>query len=281
MINFSFEFISQFPNFKGKLTLADKIYHLKPEAISTNKIGKMNPGHKMLLNINDRIQRRMFVKKSHEPETEIHLKNFLATSKSFLDIGANVGYFTLMAKATNPQIKVFSFEPNPNNVRKIEENINLNQFQDITLSSSCVSDMAGEVSFSVPPVNESGWGRITNDHLPLDNFTHITTKSITIDQLINENYFGKHIPDLVKIDVEGNEFKILKGAKDFLKNHSAILCIELNEPCLLDCGSSSDEIIGYLKDFGYKCFAIKENDQLVEAHFNEPQYKYLNYFFMK
>ncbi|MCK6593739.1 MAG: FkbM family methyltransferase [Bacteriovoracaceae bacterium] len=99
----------------------------------------------MLLNINDRIQRRMFVKKSHEPETEIHLKNFLATSKSFLDIGANVGYFTLMAKATNPQIKVFSFEPNPNNVRKIEENISLNQFQDITLSSSCVSDMAGEV----------------------------------------------------------------------------------------------------------------------------------------
>lgn len=281
MINFSFELISQFPNFKGKLTLADKLYHLNPNAITTNKIGKMQPGHQMLLNINDRIQRRMFVKKSHEPETEIHLKKLLSNAKCFVDIGANVGYFSLMAKAINPNIAVYSFEPNPNNIKKIEENIQLNHYQNITLSSSCVSDSAGTVSFSVPPIHESGWGRITNDHLPLDNFTHISTQAITLDQLMSENYFQHHTPDLIKIDVEGNEFKILKGGKEFLKNHSPILCVELNEPCLVDCGSSSDEIIQYLKSFGYKCYAIKNDDQIIEAHKNEPQYKYLNYFFIK
>lgn len=281
MINFSFELISQFPNFKGKLTLADKLYKLNPKSITTNKIGLMNPGHKMVLNINDRIQRRMFVKKSHEPETEIHLKKFLKNSKCFLDIGANVGYFTLMAKAINPDIAVYSFEPNPNNIKKIEENIKLNNFQNIELSSSCVSDAAGTVSFSVPPINESGWGRITNDHLPLDNFTHITTNAITLDQLMSENYFKNNTPDLVKIDVEGNEYKILKGAKEFLTKNSAILCIELNEPCLKDCGSSSQEIIQYLKNFGYKCYAIQNDDKIIEAHENEPHYKYLNYFFIK
>ena len=140
MINFSFGLISQFPNFKGKLTLADKLYQLNPKSITTNKIGLMSPGHQMVLNIVDRIQRRMFVKKSHEPETEIHLKKFPKNSKCFLDIGANVGYFSLMAKAINPHIAVFSFEPNPNNIKKIEENIKLNDYQNITLSSSCVSD---------------------------------------------------------------------------------------------------------------------------------------------
>ena len=83
MINFSFELISQFPNYKGKLTLADKLYQLNPKSITTNKIGLMSPGHQMVLNIDDRIQRRMFVKKSHEPETEIHLKNFLKIQSVF------------------------------------------------------------------------------------------------------------------------------------------------------------------------------------------------------
>lgn len=281
MINQFYHFFSSIPNFKGKLAISEKIFSAFKGNINQIQISQMQPGHKMSLFLPDRIQRRMFIKKNHEPETEIHLINFLKQSKCFLDIGANVGYFTLLAKSVNPQIKVYAFEPNPNNVKKIKENVELNHFTNIVITSDCLSNSLGEVSFSVPPVNESGWGRITNDHLPLENFIHIKAKSITLDSLIENNFFKNDIPDLIKIDVEGNEFKILQGAKLFFEKFSPILCIELNEPCLQDCQTSSVEIINFMRQLSYKCSAISSNNQLIEVEAADKNYRYLNYFFIK
>lgn len=281
MINQFYSLFSQFPNFKGKLLISEKIFSVFKNKIELNQISQMQPGHKMSLFLPDRIQRRMFIKKNHEPETETHLIQFMKKSKCFLDIGANVGYFSLLAKSVNPNLKVYSFEPNPNNVKKINENIHINGFENIILTADCLSNALGEVSFSVPPINESGWGRITNDHLPLENFTHIKAKTITLDSLVQNNFFGEDIPDLIKIDVEGNEFKIIQGAKIFFEKFSPILCIELNEPCLKDCQTSSSEIINFMKQIGYKCMAISSASELTEVQQAESNYRYLNYFFIK
>lgn len=281
MINQLYQLISTIPNFKGKLIISEKLFKTFQNNINQNQIATMQPGHKMSLYLPDRIQRRMFVKKSHEPETEIHLINFLKNSHCFLDIGANVGYFTMLAKSINPNIQVYAFEPNPNNVKKIKENIELNHFTDITITSDCLSNTLGEVSFSVPPLNESGWGRITNNHLPLENFTHIKAKTITLDSLIDNNFFNNNVPDLIKMDVEGNEFKILLGAKTFFQKFSPILCIELNEPCLIDCQTSSQEIIHFMKDLGYHAFAISDDNKLIEVQAADKNYRFLNYFFKR
>lgn len=280
MLNSIFKNLSHLPQFKGKLTILTKIYEIAPNSIERTLESKMIPGHKMSLLIADRIQRRMFIKKSHEPETEFHMQNNFLKAKTFLDIGANVGYFTMMAKAINPNMKIYSFEPNPNNVGQIKKNIQINDFSNIEVSSLCVSDAKGSVSFSVPPVNESGWGRITNNHLPLENFTTIRAEAISLDELDADNFFKIESPLFVKMDVEGNEYRILKGATNFIKKYQPTFCIELNEPCLKDCGTSSKEIIHHMKELGYECYYI-HHDKLIKTDRAIDGYENLNYWFIQ
>ncbi len=271
--------ISRLPNFTGKLFLAEKIFHKCKNEISGDHTGLMSYGHMMALNLNDRIQRRMFVKHSHEPETEIVFEKYFKNSKCFVDIGANVGYFTLMGKSINPNLKIYSFEPNPNNVERLKKNLSLNKFKDVILSSHCVSDAKSEVTFAVPPENESGWGRIENDFLPLDNFKKITTQAVTLDALLQDGYFGSDRPDLLKVDIEGNEMKMILGAENFLKEFHPVICLELNEPCLKECNTSSEDIIYKLKTIGYDCFYIN-GSSLVKTDKAQSDYKFLNYFFI-
>jgi len=271
--------LSRLPNFKGKLFLAEKAFNAFKQEIKSDHTGLMSYGHLMSLNLQDRIQRRMFVKHCHEPETEKLFEKYFKDSKCFLDIGANVGYFTLMGKSINPKLKIYSFEPNPNNVERLRKNISLNKFNDVVVSSQCISDVNTEVTFAVPPENESGWGRIENDHLPLDNFKKITTQAVTLDSMLESDYFKNDIPDLLKVDIEGNEMKLINGGIKFLEKFHPVICLELNEPCLNESNTSSEEIISKLKSLNYECFYIS-GDKLLKTEKAIVNYKYLNYFFI-
>lgn len=182
-----FTTMSELPNFKGKLFLLENYYQnfLKSSGQKTTKTWT---GVNLSLSMEDRIQRRIFVKKSHEKETEIHILKLASQGGGFIDIGANVGYFSLMVAHKYPQQKVYSFEPNPNNLKLIKANAELNGLANIKVRDVCLSDSSGTVEFAVPPLNESGWGRMNGSETPLENFTKITSQAITLDQLLSENY---------------------------------------------------------------------------------------------
>lgn len=268
------------PQFKGKLTLLNKLYEINPLSIEETLNAQMIPGHKMRLLTADRIQRRMYIKKCHEPETEYHMRTYFLKAHTFLDIGANVGYFSMMAKAINANIKVYSFEPNPTNFQQLLINIEENNFSDIHVNSNCISDYIGTVSFSIPPINESGWGRITNENINANNFTKINSNSLTLDSLDAENFFHIKPPLFIKIDVEGNELRVLKGAISFIKKYQPIICIELNEPILNDCKTSSSEIIRFMKELNYSCYFINDK-KLTQTNIAIEDYTNLNYWFIK
>lgn len=277
MLNAFYDQMSKLPNFKGKLFLLEKYYHsfVREKSMETTTW----TGLALDLYLADRIQRRIFAKKSHELETEKHILKFAKNASSFIDIGANIGYFSLMLAHKFPTLPVIAFEPNPNNVRFLKKNSDLNNLKNLKLFEMCLSDKEGVVEFAVPPMDESGWGRIAGTNTPLEGFKKVSAKCETLDHLMEVGLFEQTKPSLLKMDIEGFEEKALRGAEKFLVKYKPILCIELNDPCLVENGSSSQNVMHFLNTLGYDGYFIN-GDKLEKTSVPKEDYKFLNYFFM-
>lgn len=264
---------TKIPNFRGKNFIGQKLlkFLAPPQAKQEQK---MLTGFRLQLDLRDRMQSVMFMKRCHEPETEMVFKEIAKTSQVFLDVGANIGYFSFLVKQMSPHAEVYSFEPLPQNIEAYKKNQQLNQFSKMHLQEVCVADQKGETEFLIPPKEESGWGRMA--HRDLFSGEKIKRPVITLDQFCQEKQMGK--VDLMKIDVEGYEYKVLKGAINIIEKDRPRICIELNEPCLLDTGTSGEEIFAFFKQRKYRMHALDPQKGLFAVEAPLPYYKYLNYF---
>ncbi len=269
-----FKTYTKLPNFRGKNFVGQKLLKAFNLQRSPFRVQTMLTHFRLRLDLRDRMQSVMYIKRCHEPETEVVFKEMARTSHVFLDVGANIGYFSFLVKQLSPKAQVYSFEPLPQNIESYKKNQELNHFSEMHLQQVCVADQAGETEFLIPPVEESGWGRMA--HRDLFSGEKIRRSVITLDQFCREKNVGK--VDLIKIDVEGYEFKVLQGATEVIATHRPRICIELNEPCLIDTGTSSEEIFSFFKKRNYQMYALDKKKGLILVEAPLPDYRYLNYF---
>lgn len=121
-----FESYTKLPNFRGKNFVGQKLIKVFDLQKSPFRLQKMLMGFRLRLNLQDRMQSVIYIKRCHEPETEAVFKELARTSRVFLDIGANIGYFSFLVKQVSPQAQVHSFEPLPKNIesyKKIKSSI--------------------------------------------------------------------------------------------------------------------------------------------------------------
>jgi FkbM family methyltransferase len=143
---------------------------------------------------------------SYEFDKQRLLVKAIKTGTVFLDIGANVGFYTLLASVlVGDEGQVFAFEPLPKNIDFLERHLKINDIQNVTVFRAAVSDRTGTASFQEGASNSEG---------------HLSEKGmITVELLSLDDLFFKGIlplPDYMKIDVEGAEFSVLKGAQHIL-----------------------------------------------------------------
>ena len=152
--------------------------------------------------------------------------------KSFLDIGSNIGYYSLMAAKSNPNIKVFAFEPAFGPKHFLQRNIQLNNFQNqITAVDSALSDTIGQIDFfEVKSLkyqnlkyNLAGEGNAGTKKTSR-NFIKNTVFSTTLSSFIESQNISEI--DLIKIDTEGTEITILNSGKDFITKFQPIIICE-------------------------------------------------------
>ena len=136
------------------------------------------------------------------------------------DIGANVGFYTLLAsKLVGPAGKVVAFEPVPSNVAYLRRHLALNAVDNVEVVEAAVSDLEGEVAFQEGASNSVG--RIAEGG-------NLTIPSVTIDALIESGRLPP--PTVIKMDVEGAEYRALMGAKRSLIQHRPILFLATHNP---------------------------------------------------
>lgn len=158
-----------------------------------------------------------------------------------IDAGAYIGDHTIAyAKAK----KVIAFEPNPEAFECLE--YNLKDFKNVELHNKGLSDKLGKISLTNVPTN----GGMTYAKKSTKGIEVITIDSLNIDV------------DLIKIDCEGFELNILKGAEETIKRCSPVLVIEINNHALLRNGTSDNDVYIYLMSLGYEIKNIYPNEPL-------------------
>lgn len=179
---------------------------------------------------------------------ELFYKHF--NTKNIIDIGANFGYHTLFFSRLCTE-NVFAFEPQLQNFNLLKDNVELNKIQNVVLSNHACGDTNCEVKL---PVYDDTVYVNMGDITPniLDNAAlYTTTKSIRLDYEL----FNCKI-DLIKIDVQGWEKKVLQGAKNLLKKNKPALIVEFEEKQLKKTHTSCKELFDFIRELDYYIFFL-------------------------
>lgn len=189
------------------------------------------------------------------PEMSFMLKT-LNEDDTFFDIGANMGMYTLLAASKIKSKTIYSFEPTSRVLNQLRMNLKLNNLLgQVKVIEKVVSDKNGYEKFLVQDISE--YSHITYHK----SRKGIIIPSITLDSFCKKGDV-KNI-DLIKIDVEGAEYKVLKGMNQILKNHRVSkLIVELGGNSI-QFGINHQDIVNYLKKFGYLTFKINNNLELI------------------
>ena len=145
------------------------------------------------------------------------LQMLLRDEGSFLDIGANIGSFTLIA-SEQEKARAYAFEPHPETFRLLQRNVELNRRNNISLFNIALGRADGEVFLS------DDAGSASNHIEPVQSERTVAVRCMRIDTVCSE--YGIH-PQYVKIDVEGFEYDVLAGFGDYLEAID-LLMIEMN-----------------------------------------------------
>ena len=179
-----------------------------------------------------------------------------------IDIGANIGYFTLMlAKLVGPTGKVFAFEPDPRNISLLRKNIEINNYQNIIVIPKAVSNINQKCTLFTSQ-SSFGQNRIYEPKKTRNQeFIPIESETIKLDDFFkNKDEMGNIA--FVKIDVEGAEKFVLEGMKNVLRSSRDVkIFSEIDLARLDDAGSSYIEVVEFLNKNGFTMFLVdkKEN----------------------
>ncbi len=174
------------------------------------------------------------------------------------DVGTNVGETLLnFAKLTSPEGHVHGFEPDSINFKRCMDNVKLNNFTNILINQKGLGNVAGKFSLMVDTPSNRGGNRIAQN---VHEKSTETIEVITLDRYAEE--IKIHKLDLIKIDVEGFEMNVLKGAISTLTSLKPILFIELDNTNLIEQKSSAKELIAFLEQLNYSIHNAQTNEKI-------------------
>lgn len=166
-----------------------------------------------------------------------------------IDVGANIGSTTLAFSEMVPTGQVLAFEPSLEMRCVLESNIKYSQAKNIAVYPFGLSDMdmRGQLHIAMPGNPGSAY------FAACDGDTNEKTVELqTLDKVIGED----RVVDLIKVDVEGFEHRVLKGGKRLVTRCKPVLVVEVNNGALSRAGTSSKELIDLMKNWGYKLFYL-------------------------
>jgi len=190
-----------------------------------------------------------------EFETDI-VKKIIKTGDVVFDIGANIGYYTLIfAKLVSNSGVVFSFEPEPTNYELLKKNVTINEHTNVKLYSKAVSNLNQTQKLFLDKKNKGGHSLIDK----IDDRESIAIESIRID----DHFKNKKI-DFIKIDIEGFEFEAIKGMSELLKKLSTVKIMTEFNPYLLEKSEiQPEEYLKLLKNLGFTIYNLDKKKRMI------------------
>jgi FkbM family methyltransferase len=176
-----------------------------------------------------------------------------------LDVGASTGGFCLLSKI-NQDIRGIAFEPLPQVYEILVRNLVLNRLQDkMKALPIALSDYTGTAVLKYPRSGRESHLACIGNPLRFDEWFEIEVPVTTLDKVLSEE--GIRNIDLIKIDTEGCELFILKGAENLIKNYYPDLLVECYSPNTRQFGYEPLETVKLLKSWGYDFITVSSHDR--------------------
>jgi FkbM family methyltransferase len=176
-----------------------------------------------------------------------------------IDLGAQTGSFSLLAKYF-PSSRWYSFEPIEEAAHILQKNLSLNHIENVTVYNLAASDVSGPMVLNMPDMNEWGLSTLGSDVLRFTQTSKRKIECIDLDSFVKLHKIDK--VHFMKIDTEGWEFYILKGAKTILQRDRPIILMEYNETNMKQCHVLKEEVDAFLQEMGYTWELVSSEDIL-------------------
>ena len=213
----------------------------------------------MRLNPSEHIQQQLFWYGYYEKELGDLLKKIIKPNDIFLDIGANIGYFSLLAATKEPTASVISFEPVKSLFEKLKENILINNIQNINAVKIAVGEKNEEKEIFISGQENLGMSSFRQP----ENYSGKSEKVnvLTIDEWFKNSGFTNI--DIIKLDIEGSELAALKGMEKTLQDLKPAVIVELNQETLSLFGLAPVDILNSMEQLKFKAFKIQKEGRLM------------------
>lgn len=201
----------------------------------------------------------------HEKESLNYFYSLINKNNNYniIDVGANIGLYSLYAKHL-PKSQFYSFEPIKFAYNILNDNIKLNNITNINTYNIGLSNKKGKEILNVCMSNE-GLSTMGTNPLRFD----ISKDSISIEveiDTIDNIFFNNNVKvDFIKIDTEGYEYFILKGAEQTIKKYKPIIQLEFNEINMKQCNITPKQLYNYITELEYKILNLT-NEELIIVH---------------
>lgn len=196
------------------------------------------------------------------------LKRLLPEDGVFVDVGANIGSFTLVAAARAPRGQVHAFEPSSFHFERLCHNISLNRFVNIHINQFGLSNENDELTLHLPESDEglsnTGGASLFPDTKNSQTSTPETVSLRRLDDYVEEK--GLSRLDVIKLDIEGAELLALDGSRHTIDRFRPYALVEVDLANLRRAGTGPEEMLAYWNALDYEMSIIHSADDLQIVH---------------
>lgn len=161
-----------------------------------------------------------------------------------VDCGANIGMTVFYFKTLYPESEIWAFEPNPGAFELLEKNVKINGIQDVKLFHCALSDVEGQLDFYIPAQRGS---------LNASSQNNSSSHQITVEGKQLSKLLPDRVIDLIKIDIEGDEVKVVKDLHESKVLRSVRELVIEYHPHKQENGDDANALVAYLTSKGFFC----------------------------
>jgi FkbM family methyltransferase len=192
------------------------------------------------------------------------VERFLQPGMTAVDIGAYYGLYTLIASvAVGSQGRVVAFEPSPYQMKRLRWHLRLNRSRNVRAEDVALGRVEGEGTFFSVPGGAAGFSSLRRPDVGAE-VRPILVRIMTLDSYLRQHSVGTI--DLIKIDVEGGEMDVFRGAENLLRQElrPVILC-ELQDVRTEAWGHKARDTAAFIESFGFRWFRPLSDGSLVSS----------------
>ena len=214
---------------------------------------QVEPGVTLWLNPYDLVSGSILASGAWEPRTWHALAPHIPSGGTFVDVGAHIGWYSLKAaKLVGAKGRVIAVEPDRDTLGRLRDNIRASGAGAVILVAPVAcSDSESTLNFYSAPGANTGESSLSLANASQDGKVAATyqVRARRLDDIVNEA--GVARVDAMKIDVEGAEYLVLKGAVETLNRFKPVVVLEVNDRQLRSMGSSGDEVLAFMRFHAY------------------------------